>query len=754
MEIQKLILFFLIISFNLYPQDDGPPECMIDCPGLEDIGPDGNPNQICEWIISANGSECMEDCEEEFIIWVEYASDACDNCLSDTTIDCADIFEDDEDLEDECIQFESEDECIAVGCEWGGDDGCYGNWDDDEDHEDGPPECLLDCEGIEYINSEENPYETCDWIISNFGPNNFINPCAEDCDEETMMDINEYMEACFQCLADNNCDDVFGDEEEDDGGWEDFNCEEITNLEECYQVGCEWSTIITPNGVFEMCVDPESNDDGGWNEEGCFENDQWYCWGCELFINDCEYYECTPNGWVGPFENPECNDNNGDGCSDLGEEGCINAPDCEPNYDAAGQFEGCLETNDGPPECLLDCEGIEYVNPEEDPYEACDWIISNFGPNNFFNECAYDCDEETMMIINQIAEVCFICLSDENIDCADVWVDGDENSCSDLTQDECDSVDYCEWIANPQNDFYGCVEIGPGGDDGGTGGGDGCFENGEWYCYGCELFINDCEYYECTAANGWVGPFIIDDCWINCEDLSQYECMDNPNCMWVFDNESNSANEEGYCMEFDDNPPGDELAILKLEHTTGLPGTVVSVPLILYNLETVAGLQFSIEGYNTPNFPGISVESFESTNDCFSASYNEVDEQLIGIIFSIEGCSYPPSEYNHIANILFYIDETAPVGVDVPLWFNYTLVSDTSGNEIPSYGEESHITLGMQGDVNFDGEVNVLDIVAVVNFAIYADEPNGSEFWASDINFDGQINVLDIVQLINIILDI
>ena len=33
---------------------------------------------------------------------------------------------------------------------------------------------------------------------------------------------------------------------------------------------------------------------------------------------------------------------------------------------------------------------------------------------------------------------------------------------------------------------------------GGTGGGEGCFENGEWYCYGCEIFINDCEYYECN----------------------------------------------------------------------------------------------------------------------------------------------------------------------------------------------------------------------------------------------------------------
>ena len=59
----------------------------------------------------------------------------------------------------------------------------------------------------------------------------------------------------------------------------------------------------------------------------------------------------------------------------------------------------------------------------------------------------------------------------------------------------------------------------------------------------------------------------------------------------------------------------------------------------------------------------------------------------------------------------------------------------------------------MQGDVNFDGEINILDIVVVVNFAIYVNEPTESEFWASDINDDGQINILDIVQLINIILD-
>ena len=38
--------------------------------------------------------------------------------------------------QDECRIFESEDECLAAGCEWGDEDGCYGNWEDSEDNED------------------------------------------------------------------------------------------------------------------------------------------------------------------------------------------------------------------------------------------------------------------------------------------------------------------------------------------------------------------------------------------------------------------------------------------------------------------------------------------------------------------------------------------------------------------------------------------------------------------------------------------
>ena len=59
---------------------------------------------------------------------------------------------------------------------------------------------------------------------------------------------------------------------------------------------------------------------------------------------------------------------------------------------------------------------------------------------------------------------------------------------------------------------------------------------------------------------------------------------------------------------------------------------------------------------------------------------------------------------------------------------------------------------GMLGDINVDGDVNILDVVILVNFILDTQIPTDSEFSASDLNSDGILNVLDIVQLVNIIL--
>ena len=52
------------------------------------------------------------------------------------------------------------------------------------------------------------------------------------------------------------------------------------------------------------------------------------------------------------------------------------------------------------------------------------------------------------------------------------------------------------------------------------------------------------------------------------------------------------------------------------------------------------------------------------------------------------------------------------------------------------------------GDINSDGQVNILDIVLIANMIL------GDEFQESaDLNSDAELNILDIVVLVNIILD-
>lgn len=54
----------------------------------------------------------------------------------------------------------------------------------------------------------------------------------------------------------------------------------------------------------------------------------------------------------------------------------------------------------------------------------------------------------------------------------------------------------------------------------------------------------------------------------------------------------------------------------------------------------------------------------------------------------------------------------------------------------------------MPGDINEDGELNILDIVSLVNLVL-AEEYNSN----GDINGDGGLNILDIVSLVNLILN-
>ena len=57
------------------------------------------------------------------------------------------------------------------------------------------------------------------------------------------------------------------------------------------------------------------------------------------------------------------------------------------------------------------------------------------------------------------------------------------------------------------------------------------------------------------------------------------------------------------------------------------------------------------------------------------------------------------------------------------------------------------------GDLIFDGQVNISDVVLVINMILYPDDVYIPEMYtAADINEDGVINVLDVIGVVSQIL--
>jgi len=565
--------------------------------------------------------------------------------------------------------------------------------------DDGPPDCVLDCEGINNVSPEENATYFCEWLLSVFPSG-----CAEDCEQDVLDDIEEFMIVCDECLSDNNCDGIFDDNNDCDP---DLECATVIT---CYE-GLLYPTSCGP----ENCDEPIGECDDYY--EGCqSDNGQWYDIGQEIFINDCEYYECTENGWEGPFslDNSECSDNNGE-CSGLTQDECEWSDYCEwiSDSDNPNSWGSCIEIdNDGPNQ--ENCEELNY--PDCIATEGCEWIITNqWG--------GYSCVESS-----------------------------DGGGCSDLGYEDCILIPNCQPNYNAAGEFEGCEEFNNESSFG--------FLYGTVsYIYGdvvdfvpyATLYIesvpsnSDMFYFE-TMTNGdgyyeiELPPgFYMVTAYAN-EEFLTHDVQIAPNS----ENELNFLIGDGY-------GPWNPFAQLSLgEYHTAIPGGEVVLPLYLSSNEFVGGVQFTI----VANEPGLNLITFESTDPCFLADFNMIDDmQSIGIIFSLEGCSYPPEGMLEIAHMTFSVSPYIPIGVELEVFFSNTIVSDSIGNEIPSYGEGTVIMLGAKGDVNADGEFNVLDVVMMVNFALYVEDPNDLEFWASDMNDDGMINVLDVVQLVNIILE-
>ena len=649
----------------------------------------------------------QEDCEWfDECIWTDsgcqdwnWEEDGCSELTQDECFDTEGCqwdeeqgcyrWDEDNDWDFECENIDNQEECNYLeGCEWEYSNnmpgGGYCSYSDEEDEEenDGPPECVLDCEGIEDVDPEENGMYFCEWLLTVFPSG-----CAEDCEQEILDEIEEFMRLCDECLPLENCDEYFGDNEED------WVCSDIENPEECnYTEGCQWEYNPTGTG---QCIE------GDGFEPVCEDLSDYLFGPCDMIIGiGWNGQECTWYSGCGPV------DQNGidhsDSFFDSFEE-C--EARCLDNQPVNGVLYGMVEYIWGDAIELVAGALIQITSPNM-------FYVTETNDQGFYeielpegeyvvNVQAYD--EYQVQNIDIVGNY----EHELNFTFGEFYYEtalAGNVSCGNCPNDYAPISDAYVMISSPNQLFS--MET---------------YTNEEGFFWAS--LPSPGMYHISISADGYSG---FDD-YVYVEGI--YE-------MSFFLNTDNSG----------------ESAVLELGNVVGSAGMEVSVPLFLESNLAVAGVQFSVN-YNSATGAYLYPSGFNSADDCFTANFNDLDGEFIGIVFSLEGCSYPAFEYVHIADLIFEVSDSVPSGFEAFLGFNSTLVSDIVGDEISSYGQGGSILFGSLGDVNSDGVLNILDVVLIVNFAIYIEEPTDSQFWASDINGDDVINILDIVQIVNMILE-
>jgi len=195
---------------------------------------------------------------------------------------------------------------------------------------------------------------------------------------------------------------------------------------------------------------------------------------------------------------------------------------------------------------------------------------------------------------------------------------------------------------------------------------------------------------------------------------------------------------------------GELIASLNLDATSYVDYFAVPSSEHLYCIEAINECGTSSQSCN----PGSLLNPPEST-DNVSATDGSYDNQVI----VTWNQNYDAESYkiyrdniwlgvNNSNNDTEYIDYIADIGTV----YNYCIESINSCGQSALECDTGFSDIG-QGDVNADGEINVLDIVLTVNVILEIEPITEYISYSADLNNDGNIDVLDIVLIINVILN-
>ena len=158
-------------------------------------------------------------------------------------------------------------------------------------------------------------------------------------------------------------------------------------------------------------------------------------------------------------------------------------------------------------------------------------------------------------------------------------------------------------------------------------------------------------------------------------------------------------------------------------NTDGFELPIYEYPLYVDGVCSVTG-GFVYRGSNMPSLNGKYLYGDWCTGDIWALNYSE------------GGNSENESVIQSGINITSF-------GLDQ----NNEILICGNGNIYQLISDEQ---IGMMGDLNQDGLINVQDIIISINIILGGD-PSDYELWSGDLNEDSVIDILDIVLLINLI---
>ena len=183
------------------------------------------------------------------------------------------------------------------------------------------------------------------------------------------------------------------------------------------------------------------------------------------------------------------------------------------------------------------------------------------------------------------------------------------------------------------------------------------------------------------------------------------------------------------------------------------PNSPQPVPIWLKNtlpLDTfILAFSFPDSGDAILDYDGYSVAGTRAEG--FSVSKRAELSDKIVLRFtaptgSVNPNPLPPGD-GVVVNLLFTATGGPSAGIDTTSLAGYSTVLDSRYAEYSPAFVPITIILGLRGDANSDGSINVGDAVFVINYIFkFGTPPNEYE---GDANSDGAINVGDAVYLIN-----